>query len=133
MHSKAERVLKTIVAKHLKQFDITRMEWIVLATIDSNETAGGYTMSELSKILDIKLSQLTILIAGICANGFTKQVSSEEDRRTKYVTITPKGSRLIVKIDKTMRSAMREWLSEIPRQNLKNYMATLDLLGKINT
>jgi len=130
MHSRAERVLKTIVAKHLKSFEITRMEWIVVATLDSNKRAAGYTMSELSEVLDIKLSQLTILTSGVVALGMAKQVTSPNDKRTKLVTITPKGKKLIDKIEKSMRQALREWLSDIPRDQLTSYMQTLKLLGE---
>ena len=132
MHSRAERVLKTIVAKHLKQYKITRMEWIVISTLDAGSDKAGYTMSSLSKILDIKLSQLTILVTGTCKLGLSKQVTSPNDRRIKLVTITPKGKKLVDKTEQTMRTAMREWLSSIPRDKLSAYMQTLDMLGKIS-
>lgn len=131
MHSRAERVLKTIVAKHLKNFGITRMEWIVLASLESNTKVGGYTMSELSQVLDIKLSQLTILSGGIISSGLAKQVTSHSDKRTKLVTITPKGKKLVEQIDASMRQALREWLSHISRAQLINYMQTLKLLGEV--
>lgn len=130
MHSRAERVLKTIVAKHLKNYKITRMEWVVLATLDSNTGASGYSMSALSQILDVKLSQLTILTSGISDAGLAKQVSPPNDKRTKLISATPKGSKLIDSIEKSMRSAMSEWLRDIPRDDLKAYMKTLDMLGK---
>jgi DNA-binding MarR family transcriptional regulator len=129
MHSRAERILKTIVAKHLKKYELTRMEWIVLAALDSNPAAGGYSMSELSRILDIKLSQLTILTSGVLDKDYAKQVTSAKDKRTKLITITPKGSKLIASIEKSMRQAMHEWLQDIPREKLKAYMETLVLLG----
>lgn len=130
MHSRAERMLKTIVAKHLKEYKLTRMEWIVLASLESNTAAGGYSMSELSSILDVKLSQLTILTSGMVDNGLAKQVTSAKDKRTKLITITAKGSKLIGSIEKSMRQAMREWLEDIPRSKLKVYIETLDMLGK---
>lgn len=130
LHSRAERVLKAIVGNHLKKYSLTRMEWIVLSTLNNFGKPKRMSMSELSKILDINLSQTTILIGRLSRQKLVEQRTSTKDKRTKILKITAKGSALIVEVEETMRGAMREWLSDVPRQQLKTYMATLQLLSK---
>lgn len=130
LHSRAERVLKTLVSKHLDEWGITRMEWLLLATVaEPAKHDEGHTMGEVARELDIRLSQLTALATNMNREGLLSQLISSKDRRTKYVRITPRGMKFLSDIEKSMRSAMRTWLAEIPRDKLADYMATVEELG----
>ncbi len=89
LHSKAERVLKTLVSGVLEEWDITRMEWLLLATVNSPaKKPDGHTMGEIADLLDIRLSQLTALASRLQASALLSQTVSPQDRRTKYLNIT---------------------------------------------
>ena len=130
LHSRAERVLKGLVSRHLEDWGITRMEWLLLATAAScKDNEQGSTMGEIAEILDIRLSQLTALSSNMTREGLLNQTVSPKDRRTKYLKITSRGLRFLADIEQDMRHSMRQWLAEIPREQLAIYMNTVRELG----
>lgn len=132
LHSRSERVLKGLVSKILEDWDLTRMEWLLLAAADTTpKHAMGHTMGELAATLDIKMSQVTALMSKMSEARLISQQVSNEDRRTRYVKTTRRGRKLLEQIEKSMRQAMREWLGSIPRQRLATYLQTVEELGNI--
>jgi DNA-binding MarR family transcriptional regulator len=132
LHSKSERVLKGLVSKTLDDWDLNRMQWLLLATSDTPSNHPlGHTMSELADILDIKMSQVTALMSSMVEAKLISQQVSNEDRRTRYVKTTRRGKKLLEEIEKGLRKAMRQWLGEIPRDQLAIYMKTVQELGSI--
>ncbi len=130
LHSKAERVLKYLVSSHLESFKLTRMEWLLLASVEQpSKSTHGHTMGELAGLLDIRLSQVTALVTTMNEASLITQKISQKDRRTRYVQITRKGSKLLEKIEISMRKALRKWLSDIPREQLATYLQTVEQLG----
>lgn len=130
MHSRAERILKSLVSKHLEKYNLTRMEWLLLATVSTpSQSKEGHTMGELASILDIRLSQVTALVSTIHEAALLTQKTAAHDKRTRYVAITKKGKDLLADIESNMRQAMRDWLSSIPREQLSIYMQTVKQLG----
>lgn len=130
LHSRAERVLKGLVSKQLESWDITRMEWLLLATVsEPSKVAAGHTMGEVADKLDVRLSQLTALAGKLNESKLLAQAVAKHDRRTRYLKITPKGSKFLNDIEGDMRSAMRDWLAGIPREQLATYMQTVKQLG----
>lgn len=130
LHSRAERVLKSLVSKNLEEWGITRMEWLLLATVsESSKAPEGHTMGELADALDIRLSQVTALVSSMIEAKILSQKVATHDRRTRYVAITSKGNALLEDIEHGMRSAMRQWLGSIAREQLQTYMLTVKQLG----
>lgn len=130
LHSRAERVLKSLVSKHLETFKVTRMEWLLLASVEQpSKATHGHTMGELAALLDIRLSQVTALVTTMHEASLITQKVSQKDRRTRYVRITPKGSKVLEKVELSMRQALGEWLRDIPRAQLATYLQTVDQLG----
>lgn len=130
LHSRSERVLKGMVSKRLEDWQITRMEWILLATVNSQpKVATGHTMSELASALDVRMSQVTALMTKMVESKLLEQRNSVQDRRTRYVSITKRGTKLLADIEADMRSAMRIWLGKIDKQELAVYMSVIQKLG----
>ncbi len=99
MHSRAERVLKGIVSGHLEKWGITRMEWLVLATVaEKSKNKQGHTMSDLAYVLNVTLSQLNALTNRMNAEQFIEQETATKDKRFKFVRVTPKGKKLFVSV-----------------------------------
>jgi DNA-binding MarR family transcriptional regulator len=130
LHSRAERVLKGLVSANLEDWNITRMEWLLLATVaEPSKALDGHTMGEISDALDIRSSQATALLSRLTEANYLSQKVAKQDKRTRYVQITKKGQRLLDDIENEMRAAMRQWLGAIPRDQLKVYMKTVKQLG----
>lgn len=130
LHSRAERVLKGHVSKHLERWNVTRMEWLLLATVSQpSKVPSGHTMGEVADILDVRLSQLTALAGKLNESKLLAQTVAKHDRRTRYLKITSKGSKFLLDIEGELRRAMREWLKDVPRDQLGIYMNTVRQLG----
>ncbi len=130
LHSRAERVLKGLVSTHLENYELTRMEWLLLATVNTQSAVDeGHTMGELAELLDIRLSQVTALTSTLHTARLITQTAAIHDKRTRYVAITNKGSKLLAEIEASMRGAMRTWLKGIPREQLTVHLQTVKQLG----
>lgn len=130
LHSRAERVLKGLVAENLERWNLTRMEWLLLAAAsEPSKASTGHTMTEIAETLDIRLSQATALVSKMLEARILTQKVATHDRRTRYVAATAKGKRLLQDIENDMRGVMRQWLGAIPRDQLTTYLLTVKQLG----
>ncbi len=130
LHSRAERVLKGIISNHLDAWKLTRMEWLVLATLAIRDNRHqGLTMTEVGEILDVTLPQLNALTIKLISMGYMKQTKSGSDKRIKILQVTKTGNDVIIALEKNMRSAMKDWLKDVDRNQIMNYMHTLQILG----
>lgn len=130
LHSRAERVLKSIVSSHLEVWKLTRMEWLVLATLGTRDNRHqGLTMTEVAEVLDVTLPQLNALTSKLIAMNYMKQTQSGSDKRIKVLQVTKTGHNAITALEKDMRNAMKEWLKDVELHDINNYMHTLQILG----
>lgn len=130
LHSRAERVLKGIVSRHLDAWRLTRMEWLVLATLATRDNRHqGLTMTEVGEVLDVTLPQLNALTIKLISLDYLKQTKSGSDKRIKVLQVTKSGYDIINSIEKSMRHAMKDWLKEIDGIEIISYMSTLQILG----
>lgn len=130
LHSRAERVLKSYISAQLETWNITRMEWLLLATVhEKPKLAAGHTMGQVAETLDVRLSQVTALATKMNNGKLISQKVAKHDRRTRYLKITKRGEKLLEEIEAGMRKAMKAWLAGIPRDQLTAYMDTVRQLG----
>lgn len=128
MHARADRTMREVVAKQLSPFDITMMEWLVLGVV-SQAPKNGFSMTQVAKILDVTLPQVTALVTTLIKLKLIKQTILPEDRRGRQVNIAPKGARLLDKLEGHVAEAMRGWSRDIPRDQLYAYMLTVSQLS----
>lgn len=132
LHSRADRILRGVVSSHLEGFRITRMEWLLLSAIVESKSMK-LSMTELAKILNVSLPQVTALVTGLLKDGLVEQHEATHDRRSRFVSATAKGKELITQIEVSMRNTLREWLADIPRPQLAMYMLTVQQLADQKT
>jgi len=128
LHTRTDRALRAVVSSHLKKFGVTRMEWLLLASIKEALTEGA-GMTTLAVALDVSLPQITALSVNLQRNGLIRQQADPNDRRAKIILVTQKGSKLITNIEVSMRSALKDWLAGIPMPQLEAYMNTVQQLA----
>lgn len=128
MHARADRAMRGLVAKELEVHSITLMEWLALGVI-SNAPREGFSMSQVAHALDVTLPQVTALVGSLTDAKLIKQKILPTDRRGRQVHITPKGERLVIKLEDRIVMVMRSWTQEIPPEQLKAYMLTLATLS----
>lgn len=130
MHARADRALRLVVAKQLEEFDLTMMEWLLLATVAA-APREGMTMSAVASALDVTLPQVTALANSLVRTKLIRQKVSSHDRRSRYLTSTISGKRLMAKVEEATDNSMRQWLGDIPDEQVHIYMATVEKLAKL--
>lgn len=132
LHSRADRNLRDVVAKQLDNHKLTMMQWLMLATV-CDHPGKGMTMSEVAKVLDVSLPQVTALMNDLVKAKYLRQKISNEDRRSRRLTCTIAGKRLAGKIESSINESMKNWLRDIPKDQLSSYMQTVEALAERNT
>lgn len=128
LHSRADRALRVVVSRHLEQFNVTMMEWLLLGVV-SNGPKEGMTMSSVASTLDVTLPQVTALTATLTKVKLLKQKISRQDRRSRRLHATPAGKRLLHDIEQALTNAMSGWFSEIPPDQLDKYFEIVKILA----
>lgn len=132
MHARADRALRLVVAKQLEEFDLTMMEWLLLATVCA-VPREGMTMTEVASALDVTLPQVTALANSLVRTKLIRQKVSSQDRRSRRLTASISGKRLMSRVEETINRSMNKWLANISREQLENYMLTVEQLANIPT
>jgi DNA-binding MarR family transcriptional regulator len=93
------RLRRTVVDKALRPLGVTRSQWWVLANL-SRHNGGGMMQTELAKVMDVGKVTLGGLIDRLEASGHVERRPEPGDRRAKRVVMTPKGIKLLERIQK---------------------------------
>ncbi|HTE58020.1 MAG TPA: MarR family transcriptional regulator [Verrucomicrobiae bacterium] len=128
LHSRADRALRVVVSRQLEQFDVTMMEWLLMSVV-CNGPKEGMTMSAVASALDVTLPQVTALTASLTKSKLVKQKVSRQDRRSRRLICAPSGKRLVEETESAINKAMKDWTADIPPEQLKIYLATVELLA----
>ncbi len=128
MHARADRAMRSVIAKDLEAYSLTMMEWLALGII-SNAPSDGFSMSQVARALDVTLPQVTSLVSTLTKMKLIKQKVLATDRRGRQVIITAKGDRLLVKLEDRIAVVMRGWTGDIPAKQLQAYVLTVAQLS----
>jgi DNA-binding MarR family transcriptional regulator len=100
---KQVELVKPGLAKEFGSLGLTDTQGLLLTRLEKPTT-----MREVATMLDCDPSNATGLIDKLEAHGFIKRVPSKEDRRTKHVTLTPKGDAARREVVSTIVKLFRE-------------------------
>ncbi len=128
LHSRADRALRLVVARQLEQFNVTMMEWLLMGVVQ-NGPKEGMTMSAVASALDVTLPQVTALTSNLTKLKLLKQKVSRQDRRSRRLVSTSAGKKLLENIEHEVNTAIREWVADIPREQLQTYLQTVEILA----
>lgn len=131
LHARADRAMRSVVAKQLEAQGITMMEWLSLGVVVAGPK-DGVSMSHIAKVLDVTMPQVTALIVKLINQNMIKQKVLASDRRGRQVIATTKGKRVLTKLETTIASTMRLWSKNIEKEQLKVYIETVSKLANIN-
>jgi DNA-binding MarR family transcriptional regulator len=131
MHVRTDRAMRNMIAKQLDTHGLTMMEWLVIGIV-SQAPKEGFSMSQIAQALDVTLPQVTALVNSLTKIGLIKQKVLAVDRRGRQVMITPKGSRLLSRLEQRMAVIMQEWMRKVPSNQLRAYLLTVAQLSSEN-
>jgi len=128
LHSRADRVLRTVVSKQLDKFNVTMMEWLLMGTVQ-NGSKEGVSMSDVASSLDVTLPQVTALTANLTKLKYLKQKVSRLDRRSRRLVITNVGKKQLEDIEEYLERAISDWVSDIPKNQWRAYLDMVETLA----
>lgn len=131
MHARADRAMRSTVAKQLDTHNLTIMEWLALGVV-SQAPREGFSMSQVAQELDVTLPQVTALMTTLIKMKLIKQKVLATDRRGRQVIISSKGSRLMNKLEQQIAVVLGGWSQGVPREQLRTYIQTVAQLSAKN-
>jgi DNA-binding MarR family transcriptional regulator len=109
------RLRRTAFDQRVKPLGITRSQWWVLANLSRHEGEDMMQM-ELARQLDLGKVALGGLIDRLEANGFVIRTPDKVDRRSKRVSVSPKGRLLVQKMNVIAMQMNEQIMRGIPPQ-----------------
>lgn len=128
LHARADRALRSLVGLKLEQYKMTMMEWLLLGVVCGGPPEG-LSMSSVAQALDVTLPQVTALANKLLNLKVVKQKTQPHDRRSRFIKPTPKGQAMLEDIEQTLSVALKQWLADVPKEQLNQYMETVRWLA----
>ncbi len=94
------------------EFDIRPAQYSVLTVIERNP---GLSQTRLADALGIKKTNLVVIIDTLEERGFARRKSTENDRRSHALFLTPKGTVLIGRLHR-MEAALDRGMSRLMKE-----------------
>jgi MarR family transcriptional regulator for hemolysin len=121
------RLRRTAFDNRVKHLGITRSQWWVLANLSRHE-GEAMTQIELARLLDVGKVTLGGLVDRLEENGFVVRTSDKRDRRSKRVTVSPKGMALVQKMNLIAMQMNAQIMRGIPaakQRELEDMLSTM--------
>ena len=107
--------------------DITISELHLIAAM--GRRPGGCTVSELAAALDITASSVTIAANKLMAKDCLRKRKSESDRRSVYLTLTPRGEKLCAYHDSFHQKMVQAVASHLNQEEKAALMSSMEKLS----
>ena len=117
--------LQRAVAQHLRSYDLTEVQFSILAQLGA--TPGGIGMSELARGLVVTKSGLTYQAGQLESRGLVARRASKDDDRAVLLRLTAAGKALLGKVMPAHIALVRElFVDRINPADLDVVRAALD-------
>lgn len=116
---------KQLLSGDLKDYTLRQLYYIEL--INKNR---GISISDLSRILDVKKSTVSVAINQLIDLKIVKKTQSETDKRFYYLELTPKGEDIIQKHMQVHKNTIKKILEILNPEEVDHF---IDITNKIST
>ena len=103
--------------------DITNTQLLVLECLSA---CGPCKMNALVSALKVNFSAATTIIDRLVRTGFVIRQRGEEDRRTVFVDLSPKGKKILSEDHQRRRKAFMQVFSRVSAQEREDYLRILE-------
>ena len=107
----------------LTRRDITTTQLLVLECLSA---CGHCKMHTLVEALKVKFSAVTAIIDRLVKTGFVIRERGEEDRRTVFVALSPKGKKVLLEVFQQRRKAFMQVFSRVSAEERAEYLTILE-------
>lgn len=121
--------LQRAVTQQLRSFDLTEVQFAILAQLSALPSGSGIGMSELARTLVVTKSGLTYQAGQLERRGLVARGASEDDDRAVLLRMTPAGEALIGEVLPQHVALVRELF--IDRIDPADLATVRDALAKV--
>jgi len=111
-----------------KRFKISGVEVEILRFLD---TDGDQKMKDVGERVKVKLSNLTNIIDNLETIRLVRRVNSKTDRRSIFVSISPKGKKLIGDYNTFLRDLTQRMSSEVQESDFGIMLEGLEKISQV--
>ncbi len=124
-----QQIAVAIFMAETKKFDITPVQYSALLAVEMN---SGIDQTTLVNIIALDRSTIGSVVSRLETKKWIKRAAGSDDRRTKRLTITPQGRKVLREIDASVVAAQRLILAPLPPAERPAFMNMLKRLVRLN-
>jgi DNA-binding MarR family transcriptional regulator len=124
-----QQIAVAIFMAETKKFDITPVQYSALLAVEMN---SGIDQTTLVNIIAFDRSTIGSVVSRLESKKWIKRAAGSHDRRTKRLTITPQGRKVLREIDASVAAAQRLVLAPLRPAERPIFMSMLKRLVRIN-
>lgn len=126
---RSQQIAVAIFMEECADRDITPIQYAVLSVLAARP---GIDQSTLAGLAVLDRSTLGDVVARLARRGLLRRTPDPQDRRSRVLTLTPAGNRLLPEIEAAVRRAQRRMLAPLSADERKLFMALLAKLVDVN-
>lgn len=130
LQAKAYRNLRHFMHRTLKKHALSSTEWSILGVVSDETRNGGVRVGEVAAMLDVEPSFITNTVKKLSQQGYITFAKHEDDGRVKILLGTDRAHLTVVEIERYLRQEMRKWMSDIPPEQLIQYINVLEKISQ---
>lgn len=96
-----------------------------MVAIDYVSRNSKVKMTELAKVLSIKMSSATVLVDRLIREKLLSRARDEGDRRLVWVSATPKGRKLIAEVLEQKRNSIKQLFGVLTEEERRQYLGVV--------
>ena len=120
-----QQVSVSLFLDRLREFDITPLQYTILRIIRAQPEIDQISVSS-QAILDA--STVKDIVARLETKGLVKRKTGKQDRRTRSVSLTRAGDKLLAAVEQEVRRAQKELLAPLSGQEQATLLRLLRTL-----
>jgi DNA-binding MarR family transcriptional regulator len=124
-----QQIAVAIFMAETKEFDITPVQYSALLAV---EMYPGIDQTTLVNIVALDRSTIGSVVSRLEGKKWIKRAAGADDRRTKRLTITAQGRKVLRDIDASVTAAQRLILAPLRQDERPVFMSMLKRLVRIN-
>jgi MarR family transcriptional regulator, lower aerobic nicotinate degradation pathway regulator len=124
-----QQIAVAIFMEETAAFDITPVQYSALLAVRNHD---GIDQTTLMKIIAFDRSTIGEVMKRLEKKRLVKRVTSASDRRTRLLTITPSGRKLLARVKKAVDAAQDKIVAPLSAQERAEFMRMMHKLVQLN-
>jgi MarR family transcriptional regulator, lower aerobic nicotinate degradation pathway regulator len=124
-----QQIAVALFMEETAEFAVTPVQYSALLAVRNHP---GLDQTSLMKIIAFDRSTIGDVVKRLENKGLIRRASSDADRRTKTLYITPSGRQLLTKLKKAVDDAQDKIVGPLTRDERKEFMRMMHKLVQLN-